>query len=296
MIKHEKAPFNFLGQDPEPAYAKSKVAILPVPYEATVSYGKGAAKGPKAVIDASRYVEYYDEELGVETCQKVPIHTLKSFKPSAKEKNPKHFIERLEKEADKILSGNKFLVGIGGEHSISSALIKSHLKRHPKMSVLQIDAHADLRDEYGGTPYSHASIAARIADKCPLVQVGIRSTSPEQVKLAKKQNVKILYAHQIKQMTIQDWIREAIDDLTDQVYITIDVDGFDPSIMPSTGTPEPNGLLWHETLQLFKEIARTRKIVGFDVMELAPIPGLRAPDFLVARLIYKLIGLAFTKG
>lgn len=291
-MKHEKAPFNFLGQDPEPAYAKSKVAILPVPYEGTVSYGKGTSRGPKAVIDASRYVEYYDEELGVETCKKVAISTLPSFKPAAKEKNPKQFIERLEKRSDEILSENKFLVGVGGEHSISSALIKSHLKKYPKMSVLQIDAHADLRDSYEGTPYSHASIAARIAGKCPLSQVGIRSISPEQIALSRKMKVNILYAHEIKKMAIQDWIHTALMNLTDEVYITIDVDGFDSSIMPATGTPEPNGMLWHEAMALFREVSKSRRIIGFDVMELSPIEKLHAPNFLVARLIYKLIGLA----
>jgi len=183
---------------------------------------------------------------------------------------------------------------LGGEHSISAPVIKAHKDKYPKMSVLQIDAHADLRDQYDGTPHSHASIMRRVVEFCPAVQVGIRSLSSEEARVIPTLPTKVFYAKDIVGRT--DWIDEAVDSLTEDVYLTIDVDGFDPSLIPTTGTPEPGGLMWYDVVSLIKKTAEKRRIVGMDVTELSTAPGNNSPSFLTAKLIYKTLGYIFNES
>jgi len=262
--------------------------VLPVPYEHTVTYGRGTRAGPKAIIKASKQVETFDEELGIEAAEKVCIYTENPLKLNGF--SEKEVQNLLEKSTEKILKANKIPVLIGGEHSISIASVKACRKVYNNLSVLQIDAHGDLRNSYKGTKYSHASVMRRILEICPAVQVGIRNMSEEGYKFAEKtgQLKKIHFAKTAN----REWgmkIGKIIKQLSDQVYITIDVDGLDPGIVPTTGTPEPGGLGWWEVLDLLKAVAKQKRVVGFDLVELSPVKGLHAADFACAKLIYKFI-------
>ena len=282
------SPFNFVGLDEDGAdLNKAKVLIWPVPFEKTVSYGVGTASGPQAIIEASRYMDWFDEEIGGETSQ-IGIHTLS---PIDADKEPGDMMPALYDEATRLLKLDKFICMLGGEHSISAPVIKAHKEVYPNLSVLQIDAHADLRDEYDGTPHSHASVMRRVVEICPAVQVGIRSLSAEEALMIPFLPTRIFFAKDIVGRT--DWIDEVVACLTEDVYLTIDVDGFDPSIIPTTGTPEPGGLLWYDVIGLIKRVAERRRIVGMDVTELSTAPGNNAPSFLTAKLIYKTLGYVF---
>lgn len=230
---------NFLGIEPEiSTYSTSRIVVLPVPYEHTVSYGGGTGRGPKAILDASRYVEYYDEELGTELCSKVGIATLPPL-PLGKSTDAKA-VATITAAVQKILADGKFAVVLGGEHTISQAPIKAHLDRYPDLSVIQFDAHADLRESYEGSKYSHASVMARVCDfmdPARVVQVGIRALSPEEAGFIRRSRVNTFYAHQIR--AAQDWIPAVLSRLSKHVYVTFDVDAFDPPIMPSTGRLSP---------------------------------------------------------
>ena len=269
---------------------KASVVILPIPYEGTVSYGKGAKSGPRAIIKASQNMEVYDEELDCVPCE-VGIHTAKPIVLDSEE-----IINEIKNKVKGFLDNQKFIISIGGEHSVTLGSILALKEKYPDLSVLQLDAHADLRDSYEDSKHSHACIMRRINDlDIKTAQVGIRSMDSEEAEFIKEKGLKdsVFYAKNIKEDS--DCINKILGCLTDHVFITIDVDVFDPSIMPSTGTPEPGGLLWYETLNILKEIFRQKHIVGFDVCELAPIENLHAPDFTVAKLIYKLIGCNFFK-
>ncbi len=272
------------------SFELARVLVLPVSYEGTVSYGKGTGEGAMAIIDASRNMELYDEETNAEV-YKIGIHTLEEFQPRP---TPEKMMQDLYDYTKEILKANKFLCTLGGEHSISAPIIKAHAEKFYNLSVLQIDAHADLRDTYDGTPYSHASIMARVVKdmRIPSVQVGIRSISAEEVKsLPKLTNTKIFWAKDIVGKT--DWIDEAVDALTENVYLTIDIDGLDPSLVPTTGTPEPGGLGWYETLALIRKLAEKRRIVGMDLVEFSKTEYFQAPAFLCAKLIYKSLAYIF---
>jgi len=272
------------------SFELARVLVLPVSYEGTVSYGKGTGEGAMAIIDASRNMELYDEETNAEV-YKIGIHTLEEFQPRP---TPEKMMQDLYDYTKEILKANKFLCTLGGEHSISAPIIKAHAEKFYNLSVLQIDAHADLRDTYDGTPYSHASIMARVVKdmRIPSVQVGIRSISAEEVKsLPKLTNTKIFWAKDIVGKT--DWIDEAVDALTENVYLTIDIDGLDPSLVPTTGTPEPGGLGWYETLALIRKLAEKRRIVGMDLVEFSKTEYSQAPAFLCAKLIYKSLAYIF---
>lgn len=289
MSESANLPFNFGGVDAEMAdFENAKVLIWPVPFEKTVSYGGGTKDGPHAIIDASRNMELFDEEIGGETAQ-IGIHTLPAIDA---DREVNDMMQALYDETKRLMKLNKFICMLGGEHSISSPVIKAHYEAYPKLSVLQIDAHADLRDEYDGTPYSHASIMRRVVEFCPAVQVGIRSLSADEARVIPSLPTKVFYAKDIVGRT--DWIEEAVANLTDDVYLTIDVDGFDPSLIPTTGTPEPGGLGWYEVVRLIKKAAETRRIVGMDVTELSTQPGNNSPSFLTAKLIYKTLGYIFS--
>ena len=291
-----QVPNNFGGLSEEfSSYEKSKVVILPVPYDETRDWIVGkdwkkmdASQGPQAIIAASRNMELYDLSTDTEIYHQ-GIHTLPFLKVK---KDPEETIKLIENETFKHIQKNKFVVMLGGEHSISTGLVKALHHQFPKMSVLQIDAHSDLRDDWeDGGPYSHASVMARITEICPAVQVGIRSMCIEESKKIKKGDYNIFYAKDIYDN--DKWMGPAIKKLSDDVFITIDLDGFDPSIMPSTGTPVPGGLQWYQTLKFLKKVFQEKNVIGFDVVELAPNPNNVSPDFLAAKLIYTLLSYKF---
>ncbi len=270
------------------AYENSKVVIQQIPYEHTSSYLEGSARGPAAIVAASHFVEFYDEELEIESYKKCGIATLSSL--DFGKKVDKEAMELIENQTDQLLMDDKFVVSLGAEHSITLGFVKSHAKKYNDLCVLQFDAHSDLREKYQGNPYSHASVMARINDlNIPIVQVGIRAQCIEEAKLIQsRDSIHTFYAHKIR--TNPNWIRDAVNTLSANVYITIDADGFDPSIMPAVGTAEPNGLFWAETLDLLREVFRTRNVVGFDIVECAPMEGSILSEYTLAKLAYRLIG------
>ena len=284
---------NFLGLDEDEAksYEDSKVVIVPVPYDGTRTWVIGerwkrmdASKGPDAIITASRNMELYDEELDKDVWE-IGIYTAEKLKIKDA---PEKVVEDVFLNIKKIINENKFPVILGGEHSISFGAIKALKEKYDELSVLQLDAHTDLRDSYEGTKFSHASVMARAREICNVIQVGIRSQDFDE-KGVNRENV--FYAKDIHDN--EQWMDKAISKLSDNVYITFDLDFFDISIMPSTGTPEPGGLLWYQTLKFLKKVFEKKNVVGFDVVELAPIDNLVAPDFLAAKLVYKMIGYGF---
>lgn len=283
----------FCGDDLHPCtYDEARVAILPVPYEGTVSYGHGAAQGPRAILEASAQLEMYDEEL--DWCiDELGLHTLAPVDCAAAQ--PEVVMERIHAAALSPLQAGKFLVTLGGEHSISYGVFTAlQAVRERPFSLLQIDAHADLRPSYHGTPHSHACVMARANDLgLPFVQVGLRAVCAEERAFLRATGLErnVFWGHRIAGAD-EAWMDEAVERLGEEVYVTLDVDGLDPAIMPATGTPVPGGLGWYPTLHLLRKVAERRRIIGFDVTELAPMAGLHAPDFLAARLVYKLIGYA----
>jgi agmatinase len=284
---------NFGGIEEEEfsSFDKARVLIWPVSYEGTVSYGGGTGQGAAAIIDASRNMELYDEETDAEV-YKLGIHTLDES-PSIGP--PEQMMNSLYDRATDLVSTSKFVTMIGGEHSISAPVIRAHAEKYVNLSVLQIDAHADLRDSYDGTPHSHASIMARVVrDLCiPAVQVGIRSISVDEARLIDQLPTRIFWARDI--VGRDDWWDDAIEGLTDNVYLTIDIDGLDPSLVSATGTPEPGGLGWYETVGLIRTLARQRNVVGMDLTEYSYVEGQNASAFLCAKLIYKTLGFVFEK-
>ena len=280
-IKYSKVePFTFGGLE-EQTYQSAKVIIFPVPYSSTTYWNSGTKDGPRALIESSRHLEYYDLETKKDISQ-VGIYTLESLAPS--KNSPEEVMEQIEKVVAQILKAKKFPLMIGGEHSITYGAVKAF----KNISVLQLDAHTDLRDEFEGTKYHHGTVMRRIYEDLgiPVTQVGIRSVSEEEARYIKKAKKEyIFYAPSLP-------IEEIISSLKDNVYITFDLDFLDPSIMPSTGTPEPGGYSWYQVLELIKAVASQKNIVGADLVELSPIPGLPAPDFLAAKLVYKIIGYA----
>lgn len=281
-------PDNFLGLDAKLAdYATARFAVLPIPYDATTSYMVGTRLGPRAIITASQQVELFDEELGRESI-KSGVTTLTPLEPDAR--GPEAMHERVYQAARKVVRDGKFLLGLGGEHSITSGLVRAVQSRHKALSVLQIDAHADLRDEYQGTPYSHAAVMRRVHDLgVPAVGVGIRNYSAAEAKFIKRENKPIFAARMCRQSP--SWMEQVIAHLTEPVYITIDIDGFDPTCAPGTGTPEPGGLDWYQVADLLAAVACKREIVAADVVEVRPLPGNHVTEFLAAKLLYRLIGL-----
>jgi len=281
------APVNFLGlPEAETAYEAAPVVILPVPYEATVSYMGGTRFGPRRILEASRYIELYDHELDSEP-HTVGVHTLPELLLSGG--GPEEALAELRQAHDALLAANKFVIMLGGEHSISAPPIQAHVARigKRKLSVLQLDAHGDLRPEYEGTPYSHACVMYRVHKDVNLVPVGIRAITAEERHLMRDRKIPTIFAHELDQGEV--WIDRAVGALGENVYITIDIDFFDPGLVPATGTPEPGGGTWYPALRLLERVFERCNVVGVDVVELAPIPGFVAPDFLTAKLVYKLI-------
>lgn len=288
---------NFLAIEAEySSLENSKIVIVSAPYEHTVSYGGGTKNGPDAIIKASAYVEFYDDEFDNELCFEKGIATLEPINFELAKDEMALFI--IENQVSKLLELDKFVVTLGGEHTISTAPIRAHSLIYQNMSVLQFDAHSDLRHEYQGSIYSHACIMSRVAEFIPfekITQVGIRAQCIEEANFIKEKKVNTFYASSIKRgLHTNNWHKAVVDTLSDEIYITFDVDYFDPSIMPSTGTPEPDGFLYNDALEVFREIKRKgKKIIGFDVVELAPRENLNHPDLTTARLIYKMMNFAF---
>jgi len=286
---------NFLGiEDEFSSYDRSKIVILPAPYERTVSYGGGTRNGPDAILGASHYVEFYDEETRREVHREFGIATLRPLKFG--KLNDENSLEIIYQAVRRLRADKKFVITLGGEHTISQATIAAHAEHYRDLSVVQIDAHSDLRMEYQGSKYSHASVMARVCefvDPRRIVQVGIRAQCIEEAELIRDRKITTLYAHEIRQgrysKLLKSWDDYAIERLSPNVYVTFDVDGLDPSIMPSTGTPEPNGLLWHETMTFLKKLGDRRKVIGCDIVELAPVKDVHHPDLLAAKLVSKMI-------
>ncbi len=262
-------------------YQTAKVVIIPVPYDRTSTWIKGAEKGPAAIIAASANMELYDIETDSEP-YKAGMYT---DQPITIDQPPEKMVEAVARTVRRHLQQDKFAVVLGGEHSVSIGSVRAHAERHPGLTVLQLDAHCDLRDEYDNSRFNHACVMARIKEICPFVQVGIRSMDSSEKEVADKQN--IFFAKDIYNTT--DWIETVLSRLSEKVYITIDLDVFDPAIMPSTGTPEAGGLSWYTVLGLLKALADKKEIVGFDVVELCPSETNKSPDFLAAKLVYKLL-------
>lgn len=286
-LLHSRPPYNFPGIEPElSSFERAKVVVLPVPYDSTTCYKGGSRDGPRAIIAASRQMELYDEELGYEPAR-VGIHTLDELEPSMN--SPKETVERIEQAVSEIVENRKFPLMLGGEHSISLGAVRALAKKYKNMSVLQLDAHSDLRDEFEGTKFGHTSVMRRISELCDTVQVGIRSMSKEEAEFAKRKKLKLFH---MKDSLKPKFI---VSSLKRDVYVTIDLDAFDPSEVPAVGTPEPGGLHWNEVLAILKEVASSRNVVGFDVVELCPIEGDISSDFLAARLAYKFLGYIFKR-
>lgn len=284
------APLNFLGlpEADTPSFDAAGVVILPVPYESTVSYMGGTRFGPRRLLEASRYIELYDHELDAEP-HTIGVHTMPELLLSGA--GPETALAELREAFDPLVASDKLVIMLGGEHSISAPPIQAHAARLAdsgrRLSVLQLDAHGDLRAEYEGTPFSHACVMYRVHQLVDLVPVGIRSITAAERQLIRSRKIPVIFGHELDQAGA--WIDRALQALGPDVYITIDIDFFDPSLVPSTGTPEPGGGTWYPTLRLLERVFAERRVVGVDVVELAPLPGIVAPDFLAAKLVYKLV-------
>lgn len=279
MIEYGGLPQEFCEE------ATAKIVVLPIPYDGTSTWVKGSDKGPEALLEASANMELYD----IETDSEVYTRGIFTAPAVTENSSPEAMVQSAEKASLEYLKKGKFLVTIGGEHSVSIGPIQAHAKHFKNLSVIQIDAHTDLRDSYEGSKNNHACVMARAQDLCPIVQVGIRSMdSGEKERLDPE---RVFWAHKI--VHCEKWMDQAIDLLTDNVYLTIDLDGFDPSILPSTGTPEPGGLQWYPTLKFLKKLIERKNLVGFDVVELCPNEIERSSDFLAAKLVYKILSYKF---
>ncbi|HPS78467.1 MAG TPA: agmatinase [Thermoanaerobaculaceae bacterium] len=284
---------SFLGLPPEDNPQEDpRVVVLPIPYDHTTSYQAGARRGPLAILEASAYVETYDDELNRDTVAELGIATLAPVSPEAA--GPAAMQARIARVARETWATGRFVVALGGEHSVTPPLVQVARAHHPDLGVLQLDAHADLRAEYEGTPSNHAcAMHQLVMEGVPLAQVGIRSLTAEERQLIRDRAICTVFAPEAVTRPVESWIGRVLDALPDEIYVTVDLDVLDPSIMPATGTPEPGGLDWYRALALLRAVAERKRIVGFDVVELAPQPGHVAPDFLAAKLVYKLIGYSF---
>jgi agmatinase len=271
------------------SFENARTVILPVPYGETVTYMPGTENGPSAILEASGNMELFDEELNKEIYE-IGICTLPFLEAAGL--RPEEMINKVEAGVSDILKHDKMPVVLGGEHSVSIGAVKAVKDRYKDVSVLYFDAHHDMRDSYNGSRYNHACVARRILEIAPLVEVGVRSLSMAEFDFLTGKDIKIInMQYMMKNPGWQDTVKEY---LSGHVYISIDMDVFDPSIMLSVGTPEPGGMLWQDFLSSIRGIIKGRKIVGFDVVELCPIKNIVAPDFMAAKLIYKLIGYIFS--
>jgi agmatinase len=276
---------NFGGDEVVYDYQESGIIILPVPYDETSTWMRGADKGPGAILEASVNLEFYD----VETSSEAHLKGINTVGPVLEKQTPGKLVNEVYSRTSAILEDKKFPVIIGGNHTVSIGSIKAFSEYFDDLSVLQLDAHADLRLEYEGSEFNHACAMARAREFAPVVQVGIRSMSESELPYAERE--RIFFSHEL--FYNKDLYSKAIDKLTKNVYITIDLDVFDPSIMPSTGTPEPGGPQYYELMHFLRDVIKRRNVVGFDVVELCPSDMNKAPDFIAAKIIYQLLSYRF---
>jgi len=285
---YDKVAVGEFGGTPPVTFDAARAVILPVPLDRTTSYVPGTRTGPHEILVASSHVEVWDEETNTDV-HGVGICTLPEMQlPYA---TLEETMEEIRRVAVELAASGKFLIVLGGEHSITPAVVSAVAARHPGLSVLQLDAHADLRDSFMGTRYSHACAMRRVLEHARAVQVGVRSLSPEEAAAIPTLPTRIFYDWNMREH--DDWVARVVDSLSETVYITIDCDAFDPAIMPSVGTPEPGGLSWYEVLALLRRVVETRRVVGCDLVELCPSPGHVAPNFLCAKLLYKILTYRF---
>jgi len=284
-------PMSFGGTLPEPATLDTAAAvILPVPLESTTSYIGGTKHGPREILVASTHLELWDEEMNADVHGR-GIYTLPEMELPFDDMG--QMMAEIRRVVSEIASRDKFPFILGGEHSITSPVVDALAAKHPGMSVLQIDAHADLRESYMGTRHNHACAMRRVLEFARCTQVGIRSLSTEEAAALPTLNTTVFF--DVNMRNDPNWIDRVVDSLGETVYVTIDCDGMDPAIMPAVGTPEPGGLSWAEMLKLLRAVITKRRMVGCDLVELCPIPGMVAPNFLCAKLIYKILTYQFTK-
>lgn len=264
---------------------KSKIILIPVPYDGTSTWGKGADKGPEAFLEASENMELYD----IETDSEVYKQGIHLTEPITEKSSPEAMVNEVHNITKDFIKRNKFVTLFGGEHSISIGSIRAFNECFDNLTVLQIDAHADLRESYEGTKYNHACAVYEASQTTNLVQVGIRSM--DVIEKTVMDEEKTFFAHDM--VADEYWSDKVIEAMTDNVFITLDLDAFDPSIMPSTGTPEPGGLLWYETLEFLKQVFEDKNVVGFDIVELCPNKNDKSSDFLAAKLYYKMLSYKF---
>ena len=269
-------------------YENAKIVVLPVPYDGTSTWLKGADKGPEAILESSNHKELYD----IETDSEVYTKGIATLDPVTENASPEAMSDAVEMKVDALLNDKKFPVILGGEHSVSIGAFRAFAKHYENYSVLQLDAHSDMRDSYEGSDHNHACVMARAKEMATVAQVGIRSSCIEE-----KHNIepdRIFYAHEIKESS--NWMYDVSEKLNDNVYITIDLDVFDPAYMPSTGTPEPDGMNYREVINFLKLINERHNIIGLDVVELCPNDINKAPDFLASKLIYQILSMKFNNA
>jgi agmatinase len=296
LVQSSAGVLPFLGPDVTSDYDKAKVVILPIPYEATTTYRRGCENGPDAILDASQQVEYYDEELEDEFWQ-VGIYTYDSIADTRNERqvSSEEMLRETQQTVQKLIADQKFVIALGGEHSITTGIVEAYRQADPTpFTVVQIDAHGDLRHEYEGSIHNHACIMRRVVDMgLPTLQIGIRSICREEADLIKAKNLAVFRAREIA--TQSDWMERALAAIqTDLVFLTIDLDGIDPTLIPGVGTPEPGGLNWYSLTTFLRRVFQNHQVIGCDVMELAPIQDSVVSEFTAAKLVYKLIGYQAT--
>ncbi len=268
--------------------ATAVAAILPVPYDRTSTWKKGADRGPLAILEASHHIEWYDVATGWEMCR-LGIATLE---PVLCDQGPERLAEMVDRRVAELFATGTLPVVLGGDHSISIGAIRAAVRTFDDVTVLQIDAHADTRESYAGSRFNHACVMARARELCPVVQVGIRAVDADE--MAALDDARVVWGHQINGPRAEaGWAERAVAQLTESVYVTIDLDGFDPAFVPATGTPEPGGLDWDQVTGLLEVVAKNRRVVGFDVVELLPTPGQWASEFLAAKLVYRFLSMIF---
>jgi agmatinase len=276
-------PLTFLGLPPDATRGTPGAVILPVPYDGTSTWHKGADAGPRALLEASAAVELYDVETGREPWR----DGIRTLPPLACPADPVEMSERVRRAVGEILDGGERPVVLGGEHSVTIGAVEAAADRFDDLTILQIDAHADTRETYEGSTHNHACVMARARERAEIVQIGIRAVDREE--MPGLDPARVFWAHEIVPSAEDSWMDRVVDLLTDHVYVTIDLDAFDPSVLPATGTPEPGGLGWYPVNRLLRRVARAATVVGFDVVELLPVPGQHASDFTAAKLVYRLL-------
>ncbi len=286
----QDVPFTFLGlPEPEGGLGEARVCVLPIPYESTTTYRGGTRSGPTAIVDASRYVETYDEEVCWDLAD-MPILTLPSVSPLLGAAEA--MSERIRDVAREVVSQDRLLISLGGEHAITAPLVEAHSEKFGQLTVVHLDAHADLRESYEGSRMSHASVIKRVAEHTDVLSVGVRSISSEEMGwLSSQERVRAVFAHEIR--SDQGLLERVLGELTGNVYLTIDADVLDPGVMPGVGTPEPGGLSYDQVVYVVRRLSARCSIVGADLVELAPIPGNVVSEFTAARIVAKI--LAYTK-